>query len=186
MLTQPSPGPLEECRSVSPALQMRKPRERDPSVAQSSRSCSLLRACLASTNTVARAREGYVGGWGCSGTPGAEVSSSTGPCRPSRPRHSMIRSWRWWQCLAVCRWPSLVSLSCSITESPRYWPWSWKGEGPGWHPGSRTFGEAGLAQNRALKINESGVQSPGEGVLFRDRPGHLQVQILFSAVPFSS
>lgn len=51
-----------------------------------------------------------------------------------------------------------------------------EGEGPGWHPGSRTFGEAGLAQNRALKINESGVQSPGEGVLFQDRPGHLQVQ----------
>ena len=68
---------------------------------------------------------------------------NTGPCRLLQLRRLMIRSWRWLLCLAVCRWPSLVSLSCSITESPRYWPWSCRWEDPGRQSGSYMFGEAG-------------------------------------------
>lgn len=30
-------------------------------------------------------------------------------------RRLMTRSWRWWQCLGACRWPSPGSSNCSIT-----------------------------------------------------------------------
>lgn len=35
--------------------------------------------------------------------------------RRSRLRPSMIRSWRWWLCLAACRWPCPGSSTCSTT-----------------------------------------------------------------------
>lgn len=68
---------------------------------------------------------------------------NTGPFRLLQLRHSMIRFWRWSLYLAVCRWPSLASLGCSITESPRYRPWARRWEGRGRQRGSRMFGEAG-------------------------------------------
>lgn len=40
--------------------------------------------------------------------------------RPSQHLPLMIRSWRWWQCLAAYRWLCHESLTCSTTASHRY------------------------------------------------------------------
>lgn len=41
------------------------------------------------------------------------------PLRPSPLPPLTIRSWRWWPCLAACRWSCPESSTCSTTASPR-------------------------------------------------------------------